>query len=501
MSIKLNLISKIVQNIRYLNISYSSKLLDTFQTWDTDIIAINPPDSLQNDIPSKSLPYVFARYDLDPSFLSNFWLSLIMILGSLVVSIIFNVIRYLTENSLASTGLPYKSIKFTSRASVNFFLVQLYGSLDDIVFFSILEVKSMSLRSSLANLSFALTLLFLTFVCAILGFQSYILLSFRSLRNQALKTHNTELLERFQKKYEPVKILFDDFEESSLLQQGFLALLTARNLVLGIALTTLYEYPLAQTILFFILSLFILAFLILTKPFKEFLAAASQYFCEGVLIVVQLSTLIMAMMDSGGVDGIDMRNRLGDGIFVVNIILNIGGMIFLLVETLEVIFEYFLARYLRLNKEKIIELLLKWKKQEGGSFNEEIRLNSGMMRSESIEVNRSGQVGRRRIMNIRDVDINRKKEDVNENFVEENSVMEPINTSGIIQENKQRRNLIKKPRIVRPLKNSRVTGLEIQRNQRNDENRYDGQQIRESNNEETRYYPQDIRNNDPRYTN
>jgi len=185
----------------------------------------------------------------------------------------------------------------------------------------------------------------------------------------------------------------------------------------------------------------------------------------------------------------------------VNIILNIGGMIFLLVETLEVIFEYFLARYLRLNKEKIIELLLRWKKQEGGSFNEEIRLNSGMMRSESIEVNRSGQVGRRRIMNIRDVDINRKKEDVNENFVEENSVMEPINTSGIIQENKQRRNLIKKPRIVRPLKNSRVTGLEIQRNQRNDENRYDGQQIRESNNEETRYYPQDIRNNDPRYTN
>ncbi len=89
------LVSKMVRNVKYLNISVSADLRQSFVSWTATSSFLKAPESWNSESETRSriLQEVFGRYGLEPAFLINYWKTLILTLVGVVLFGIFKVIE------------------------------------------------------------------------------------------------------------------------------------------------------------------------------------------------------------------------------------------------------------------------------------------------------------------------------------------------------------------------------------------------------------------------
>ena len=315
---------KIFSNIKFLNISYSEQLEEAITLWSFSFISLeltpDVPNSVQQQIPEEDVPYVFEKREVSVSFLINFWESLGMLV---LASFIFGVVK----------GLEWVSstmkIKYLSQTGVreyvqNFLLAQFYSVFGDILLFSILEFRKPNLSTSWSRFSFFSGLILICLMLVLLPVHLLLIRNYQKVKS------NQEALLQFVDNNKGSFIIFNDFKDYSFIRQSFFFLLTARDLIFSLLLVTMFDHPLVESAFILCLNIAMVAYLILQPPFKSVFDATQQLFYEIIALAVNVSLLMLAIMDERSITGADLRNSIGKFIIVINMVFNFGSLAFML---------------------------------------------------------------------------------------------------------------------------------------------------------------------------
>ncbi len=313
------LVSKIVQNTRYIGLIVTDELNQVYQDWNTNLINVDIPDAFSSLVEFKSLSSEFSRYDLSSAFLVNFWSNLIILAAIVGAWIMSHLLKKLMDG-----GWGYPLISRIAASLFNFILVQAYGCLDDVIFYFILDVQTNPFDNVFSWASFFAGLGFLGLVGLLIVFNVVIVK-----RYQEAKRVN---LQNFRKNNERWELFYGDFNDSEFWSHSFLAILAVRNSLSSILLSALFDYPLLQTSIFIVLDGVIIIILMTLKPLGEFSAKLTQYFYEIVALIVHFCTFVLAMeSDQVSVEKIG-KILFCKTIIFLNYALIIGGIFLMFIE-------------------------------------------------------------------------------------------------------------------------------------------------------------------------
>ena len=208
------LVSKIVQNTRYLNLSVASDLAEVYQTWQTNLISWDVPNVMSDLDHFGASPTLFAQYDLGSPFLVNFWPTLINIGIGLSTFIACILLQKLFEHSKYE-GWAHSLVRKLAAGSFNFAMVQAYACLDDILFYLVIDAKTNPFDSFFSWASMICAVLFLVFGCLLVFFNFWTVNKYQSRKLQGVKA-----LEAFNERNEYWELLYSDFNDDDLWSQS-----------------------------------------------------------------------------------------------------------------------------------------------------------------------------------------------------------------------------------------------------------------------------------------
>ena len=315
------LISKIIQYTRYLDLIVSNELKQIYQDWNTELFSLGFPDSLSHSLNFKELPFVYARYDMDSAFLANFWSNLLVFGGGFLIFVISKALKVSLKSK---EGKLYGLLRKVLAGSLNFMIVQIYGCVDDIVFYFVLDARTNRFNSHSSRVSLFLGATFGLCGGGLILFNLWIVSKY-----QEAKKKGSVMLEDFNKRNHDWGLLYSDFNDDNFLSHSFLAFLIARNSLASLTIATLFEYPVLQTTLLTIMDVLMIIFLLIKKPFKGLQDTISQGFFEVVALTVHICTLILSIQE--GSSEKDMI-RLSKIVIYLNTTLMIGTLGFMLLE-------------------------------------------------------------------------------------------------------------------------------------------------------------------------
>lgn len=318
LSVGLGLIAKIIQNVRYLNISYPQEALTAFESYGTDLFQLPIPEMFYETPETKSLPTQYSKYDISPTFLENYWQTIMMMLISLACFLVIKFLQLLTKNQ-RKEHIVQVALKNIGQTAANFLVIQMYSSLDDVIFFFLLDTSSTKVSSPSAGISLGFGACFLLLGLALVFFHCWLLGKYQQAKSQST-------LERFKIRFRLLGTLFEDFKDDSMLKQMYFGILILRCVFLVLVIMLL-QPPWIQASLLMIANLIFLGYLIRQRPFKNLLDEIAQYFCELTVFAAYLSVLILAIFDFQDEELSSTRNAFGKCIVLAGIVLCLGGFI------------------------------------------------------------------------------------------------------------------------------------------------------------------------------
>ena len=339
------LVSKIVQNTRYMNLSVTSDLSEIYKTWNTDIISWDVPNVISDFDHFKTAPPLFAQYGIGSSFLTNFWPTLVNIGIGVTIFITSLVLKKFSEQAKYE-GWGFLLVRKLVAGSFNFTLVQAYACLDDILFYLVIDVKTNPFNSFFCWASLISASVFLALGCMLVFLNFWTVKKYQGIKKQDLKG-----LEAFNERNKYWELFYSDFNDDDLLNQSFFAFLVLRSTLSSLIITVLYDYPLMQTPFMIILDGAIILFLLLKKPFNTLRGTLCQYYFEIITLLVHLCTFILSLQDSLQASSELLRKILSTGIIYLNTALVSGSIGFMFIEIYETIREKRKARKLKENEK------------------------------------------------------------------------------------------------------------------------------------------------------
>jgi len=321
---------KIFSNIKYLNITYSDELEQALLTWDKDLISLgfelDLPGKVDGMLKDEPLPYNFEKYEVRSSFLANNWQNILMLLVIIGIYVLARGIQWFAKSQNVKYFNVFRAIRIMIQ---NFLLTQLYGVYGDLIFFCVLDWRSVDKNISLSDISLTISCFMMIVLIVNLVLHYKLLKKYQRVRLKALETNNDDELEDFKKDHEGNQVLFRDFKDQNLNQQMFLFYFTIRDLLFSLILTTLFDHPISQTVLMLLMTLAMVVYLFISKPFEEPIDFIQQLCNEAVTIVVVSFVFGQAIMDRMGMERMPLRVRLGKGIILLNIIFNYMSLAFM----------------------------------------------------------------------------------------------------------------------------------------------------------------------------
>jgi len=320
---------KVFSNIKFINISYSDELENALETWTSNYFSLgfdtDMPQNMVNRFVEATLPYVFAKHQVYSIFLINFWDPLVMLLILVLFLLFVLLLDWTIPRWRKKTSLEFKIIARLKLMVLNFLVSQLYGVYGDFVFYAILDLRSTQKTAGMNLLN--LFVIVLLIAAMLLGFFLHLNLL---KRYQNVKKNLGENFERFLSHHAGMRVLFDDFQDSSLARQSFLFILTIRDIVFSVILTTLFDHPLTECVLILLMSIGMMTYLLIKKPFNELAAMIQQVVLELITLAVSISVLILAVFDSKNSEAFNQRERIGKALIIMNMIFNLFVILFML---------------------------------------------------------------------------------------------------------------------------------------------------------------------------
>ena len=328
LSVGLGLIAKIIQNVRFLNISYPAEVLNAFQNYGTDLFELPIPDILYETPETKDLPSQYSRYGISPTFLENYWQTIMTILISLLCFLAIKLLQYLTKSQNKS-NISQVALKNIGQTAANFLIIQIYSNLDDVIFYFLLDASSTKMSSASAGFSMSAAGFFLLLGLSLIFLHCWVLSQYQ----QAKREGN---LENFQNKFRILGTLYEDFKDDNAVKQSFFGILILRCVFLVLVIMLL-QPPWIQASLLMIGNLIFLGYLIYQRPFKSLFDEISQYFCEATIFAAYLSVLVLSVLDYKEDYTSSVREGFGKCIVFAGIVLSLGGFIIQMIQIVGVI--------------------------------------------------------------------------------------------------------------------------------------------------------------------
>jgi len=228
--------------------------------------------------------------------------------------------------------------------------IELYANFGDIILFSSLELKTSQLDSAASCLSMLSAVIMLGIAIISLVFHFKILNKYQNIRKFEKKEEKIkEKIESFEKEYAGVQVVFGAFKDPSFSSQGHLFFFVLRAICSNLTLAYLYEYPLAQSIIMMLLTLAMVAYLGIKRPFKIIVHEVQQLTFEMMLLTVNFVLVILSGMDSAG--STSSREGLSQVILIINLLFGFLPSCFLAAKVIFMGIEYFKQR--KLDKLKV----------------------------------------------------------------------------------------------------------------------------------------------------
>ncbi len=342
---------KMLDYIRFVKINYPPKLEYMMSSQNRDPVSLNfhvdLPRSIERKFPNYPLPGKFGEYHMASNFIVNYWEALFT-LGILLLVLTASIL-------LASRARHVKYIGDYSRKirdilKWNLFLIIFCGNIDSVGVFSSLELRTTQFNS-FASVSGTLICVFINLLVLYLMLMvPCIIYSLRRARRKVLVCDKVLQPGEYNAKADAQRfalcgVLFMNFKKRSIFQHSCMFFILLRVYLFNIIIGYLFEYPLTQAILITIMSLLMLSFFVITRPFKNPLELIKTLTYEIIIAMVNICVLILAVMDHNDLEYPKNRVQLGDVIIFSNMFFNLMAVFFMITElVIKIIKAYKLRR-------------------------------------------------------------------------------------------------------------------------------------------------------------
>jgi len=335
-------LSSMLQYIRYMQIQYPPKVETMFLISADEPLSISfdfdIPPSIDEKLADYPLPNAFDKYDIDSNFVRNLWdligsflLSVFAILGLMLIVKLFK--------KLPRIQLILK--KFLKIAKWNIPAMMLCSSSGDIFFYAGLHMNVMRLTDFYSVACFLIVLFMVVTTIWLWYLTLKIVKDYKRSKDSASD-------EDWKDKWDDYQLLFDNSEEKSVLTIAYMTFFILRGFIFNLTIACLYEYPLVQVGIINGSNFLMFGYLLVYRPLKEFLALVQMFVNETLIIILSVSTLILAVMDRLGIKGTATRYTVGEAILFVIKIFNTIGLVFMGIQALlTLVFAFKAFRYFR----------------------------------------------------------------------------------------------------------------------------------------------------------
>jgi len=368
-------LSSMLQYIRYMQINYPPKVETLFLVSADAPISISfdfsiPPE-IDKQLADYPLPYNFDKYEIDSNFVRNMW----DMIGSFLASVFF-IFGLMIVIKLVRKLPKIQNIfqKVLRVAKWNIPAMMLCSSSGDIFFYASLHMMVMKLNSFFAVACFLVAIFMIIATLYLWYLTIKIVMDFKKVKELPQPVSLEE--SGFKEKWEDYELLYGESEENSILTMAYMTFFIARGLTFNLTIACLYEYPLVQVAIINGSNFLMFGYLIVYRPLKEFIGLVQVFVNEALVIILSVSTLILAIMDQMGIVGTSTRASVGEAILFVIKTFNTIGLAFMGIQFLMMlIFAYRAIKYFRAkgikNPLKMIQVIafeeFEEKKEEEGS--------------------------------------------------------------------------------------------------------------------------------------
>lgn len=273
-------------------------------------------------------------YNLQPSYLGNYSGATLLLFITFGIWIISRALLYSLKSSENTFFRIVKAVfGLIARVAINFLVTQLYGGFPDIIFYTVLEIKTLVLEFGWSDFSFAMSLLLTVLGLCLLGLHCRYLFYYHRLKSTAT-SRSPQSLETFEQKHEWLQAVYKDFSNATRIKHGFLFILVLRQTAVSIIASTLTALPQFQAHMFVLCSVSICGYLLFRRPFQLLYDNFAQLFFELCVLVVYICVLITAMIDPNSQSAPNNYLRLGYAVTVINVILKWTSIAHLCIKTL-----------------------------------------------------------------------------------------------------------------------------------------------------------------------
>jgi len=243
---------------------------------------------------------------------------------TITTGIIFWVIEKICEKKKFTTAKKIcERIRVT--AGFNFFLILVATGIDDLVLSISLQFKSMRVDNVADGFSCFMAVFFLLAGLGYLIGTFFTVRQAHSSKKSGEKDEHSEFLVSTQN----AQVLYRGYNEDKLHKQLFFMIYVSRIALPMIFACALYPWPIAQVVLYNLISIGILSYVIIYKPLRQKINQIQLIFLESFVLVVNLSGLILAILSKNGNSQSKTAIFFGDVIVVFNWSIHILAFIFL----------------------------------------------------------------------------------------------------------------------------------------------------------------------------
>ena len=329
---------KMLEYIRYMNINYPPKLEYMMDSQGNDAISltfnVNLPKSIERKFPDYPLPGRFGKYDLVSNFFVNYWEELFT-LGVVLLVLVISTLLASKAKDVKYIGVS--STKIRDIIKWNFFLIVFCGNVDSVGVFSSMEFRTTHFNSFVSVFATLVCVFINLLVLYVMFMIPYIIYSLRRARRKVLPVgknfgHQDYNAKNNSQRFALCGVLFMNFEEKSASQHSCMFLILFRVYLFNIIIGYLFEYPLVQAILLTTMSILMLGYFSIARPYKNALELIKTMTYETIIAGVNICVLILAIMDHKGIENNESRRKLGDAIIISNIAFNLMAVSYMVVE-------------------------------------------------------------------------------------------------------------------------------------------------------------------------
>jgi len=257
----------------------------------------------------------------------------------LIAAVLFIIL----EGFCRMNGWVYARIFFEKLNVItkwNFFLILIMTSVNDILFYAIIELRSWtSGGGGFSTFSFEVSIVALGIFIGLIFGLIHFARAFRDARERSVLDRSNEELQEFLTKRRDCQVLFRGFRDNTSPNRYFLVIYIVRMSLPALIAALLYKFPMAQIITYIVINVAILAYIILRRPLARVINFVQLMIFETIMLIINICLLLLKLE----IGDTHTKTLIGDFVIAGNSMINLIAIVFLVFKVIggiKVLFGY-----------------------------------------------------------------------------------------------------------------------------------------------------------------